>query len=375
MSRAGRAAQRGFTLIELMISLLIASLLVILILSVFSRLSFAYREQQHLGTLQKTLAAARQVMERDAKQAGFAMAQGFRIAEDGAEATPYKHSPLVVVNSSTGPDEVGFYYADASAQAVVTSSGTATTLTVDDPAGFAAEQLVVLSTADLTTATNPVAPTTDAKLTTFDACVVQIQQISGNSVTFTQAPPWGRPSNDHCINALANTTMMYKFVAQYWRIDPTREAEGVLQLADHGNLVTPETWSDQAYGFTDLQIATYFYDNDGTDTLDPDDDGARDWVSDGEQDVRTAPKQLTESFIAPLLVTISLVARTQRDVEGIYTAATPELVGSPGGVQNNMIGDHASVTLPSASDPRLMGKRIYRFITFQADLRNLGIGR
>lgn len=366
-----RTAQRGFTLIELMISLLIASLLVILILSVFSRLSFAYREQQHLGTLQKTLAAARQVMEHDAKQAGFAMAQGFRIAGDTAAV---KRSPLVVVNSATGPDEVGFYYADASAQAVVTTSGTVTTLSVDDATGFAANELVVLSTADLTTATNPVSPTTDPKLTTFDACVVQIEQISGTQVQFSQAAPWGRANNDHCINALANTTMMYKFVARYWRIDPVDLARGALQLADNGNLIASDTWKDQAYGFTDLQIATYFYDGDATDTLDPDSDAARDWVSDGEQDTLTAPIPITDSFTAPLLVTISLVARTQRDVEGVFTAATPELVGAPGGVDHNTIGDHASVALP-ATDPRLTGKRIYRFITFQADLRNLGIGR
>lgn len=378
MKRVRRAAQRGFTLIELMISLLIASLLVILILSIFSRLSFAYREQQHVGTLQKTLAAARQVIEHDAKQAGFAMAQGFRISADGAGVSAVKHSPIVVVNSASGPDEVGFYYADASAQAVVTTPGPATTLTVDDPDGFAQDEVVVLSTADVTTATNPVAPTSDPKLTTFEACVVQISAISGNSITFYQNGNWGRSNNDHCINAVANTTMMYKFVAKYWRIDPDtdpeRQSAGVLQLAENGNLVTPDTWQDQAYGFTDLQVATYFYDGDATDTLDPDSDAARDWVSDGGQDLLTAPILTANSFTAPLLMTVSLVARTQREVEGVFTSSTPELIGTPGGTDHNTIGDRAAVALPD-SDPHLQGKRIYRFITFQADLRNLGVGR
>lgn len=375
MKQLRRAAQRGFTIIELMISLLIASLLVILILSVFSRLSFAYREQQHLGTLQKTLAAARQVMENDARQAGYAIAQGFRISSDGSGVSAVKHSPIVVVSSSTGPDEVGFYYGDASAQAVVTSSGTVTSLTVDDGSDFAANDLVVLSTADMATATNPVAPTTDAKLTTFDACVVQISAVSGNTITFFESGNWGRSTNNHCINAVANTTMMYKFVAKYWRIDPARESDGVLQLANNGNLVTSETWNDEAYGFTDLQVATYFYDGDTTDTADPDADAARDWISDDGQDTLTAPILIASSFRAPLLMSISLVARTQREVEGIFTAATPDLVGTPGGTTNNTVGDHASVTLPSATDLRLMGKKIYRFITFQADFRNLGVGR
>jgi prepilin-type N-terminal cleavage/methylation domain-containing protein len=374
-----RRGQGGFTLIEMMITLVIASLLVAMLLSIFARMSFAFREQQDIVAIQQTITAARTALERDAKLAGNQMAQGFKIASDGAGGSNLKHSPLRVVDSSTGPDEIGFYYADPNPakQAVVTSTGAPTSITVDTAAGFAANDVVVLSTVDTTSMSNPVLPTTDAKIALYDACIVQIQSITGTTVTFFQNGNWGRSNNDHSANTSANTTMMYGFIAHYWRIDSLRPGTGALQLDTNGNLLgsSATTWTDEAYDFTDIQVSTYFYDGDGADTADPDTDGNRDWVSDGSQTTYTGTILKTASYLPPLELTISLVARTDRDVEGVFTAATPNLVGSPGGTTNNMVGNHASVTLPSATDTTLQGKRIYRYITFQVDLRNLGVGQ
>ena len=184
--RKRSSQRRGFTLIELMISLVISTLFVIMILSIFSRMSFAYREQQQIVQVQQQLTSARALIERDAKQAGFAMSQGFKISYDGQTGTGLMHSPIRVVNSSTGPDQIGFYYADGSTQALVTSAGAATSIVVDSIASpnssnvFAVGDLVVLSTADTTSFSNPIAPTTDAKITKFDACVVMIQPIAGD---------------------------------------------------------------------------------------------------------------------------------------------------------------------------------------------------
>jgi hypothetical protein len=33
------------------------------------------------------------------------------------------------------------------------------------------------------------------------------------------------------------------------------------------------------------------------------------------------------------------------------------------------------VSLPSVTDPALMGSKIYRYVTFQVDFRNIGVGR
>ena len=378
---------RGFTLVELMVSLVIGSLMVILLLSIFGRMSFAFREQQSITTLQQTLTAARATIELDAKQAGFGMAQGFKL-KDGL-----LHSPIRVVNSSSGPDEVGFYYADPGAagagaaaagktQALATSNGIATVVTFDDPSGFAAGDVVVLTTPDSASFANPINPVTDAKITKFDACVVQIASITGASVTFSQAGSWGQANNVHCSNTTSGATMMYRFVAHYWRLDPTttgtptRTSLGVLQRSPTGNLIGAADFADMAYTFTDLQIATYFYDAayDPTDTLDPDIDGARDWYSSTLQDTFTAPIATTGSFVPPLAVSVSLVARTERDVEGVYTTTTPNLTVAANAV-NNTVGDRAAVSVPSATDDRLKGIRIYRYMTFRVDMRNMGVGR
>ena len=46
-----------------------------------------------------------------------------------------------------------------------------------------------------------------------------------------------------------------------------------------------------------------------------------------------------------------------------------------GNANNNILGDRPQVSLPSATDGRLMGTRIYRYVTFRVDMRNLGVGR
>jgi prepilin-type N-terminal cleavage/methylation domain-containing protein len=372
--RRGRR-QAGFTLIELMVSLLVSSLLLVMILSIFARMSFAYREQQQIVNVQHVLAATRAALELDAKQAGLELAQGFTIASDGVGAGAVRHSPIRIVNSSTGPDELGFYYADLGTQAMVTSSGPATVIDVDRADGFTAGALVVLSTPDTTSLANPISPTTDAKIATFRACVVQISTVAATQVTFATSGTWGGVGNAHCAPTTARTTMMFPLVAHYWRIDPTRPELGALQLDTTGNL-DPATaaFRDQAFGFTDLQAATYFYDGDAIDTADPDADGDRDWSSSDAQDTLTQPIAVASEFTPPLMVALSLVARTDRNVEGVFTRATPNLIVA-GNASNNPIGDRATVTLPSTTDPALMGHRLYRYLSFQVDLRNLGVGR
>jgi prepilin-type N-terminal cleavage/methylation domain-containing protein len=371
---------KGFTLIELMISLVIASLLVIMLLSIFARVSFAYREQQKIVSIQRLLSAGREAFVYDAQHAGLQMSQGFTLASDHADGNLVKRSPVRVVNSSTGPDAVGFYYADASQQALVTSTGAATTLTIDANPGFTAGELVVLSTADTTSTTNPVS-LSDAKLTAYTACVLQVESVTATGLTFAQTGAWGMSDNTHCIGgAIANASMIYKFVAHYWRIDESTEARqalGALQLDATGALggIADANFTDQAYGVVDLQLATYVYDGDGVDTADPDADGDREWLSSGDQDTATAAVAVASPFAqVPLAMTISIVARTDENVEGVYTRASPNLTVATN-TSNNTVGDHASFALPDASEPAYAGYHVYRYISFGVDFRNLGIGR
>ena len=366
-----RHRQRGFTLIELVISLGIAGLLTSMLLSIFSRMSFSFREHQQIVSIQQVLSAARNSLEQDARQAGLSISQGFTIAGD-----TLRHSPVRVVNSATGPDEIGFYYADPTVQALVVSGSalpTAVTLTVDDSAGFAVGDLVVLSTPDTTTVANPL-DEADANIAQFTACVVKIATVTPTQLSFDTGGDWGSASNAHCSSPVANATMVYKFVAHYWRVDPARQELGALQLDATGALTATTAFQDQAYGITDLQAATYFFDGDGLDTDDPDSDAARDWQSSDAQTTMTAARVLGDPFAPPLMMTLSLVARTTANIEGVTSRATPPLV-DPLHVDHNTLGDHASVTLPSATDARLMGNRVYRYLTFQVDFRNMGVGR
>jgi prepilin-type N-terminal cleavage/methylation domain-containing protein len=370
-------SQRGFTLIELMVALVVSSLLVGMILAIFNRMSLAYRGQQQIAGVQQVLAAARATIELDAKQAGLELSQGFKYAADGALPTP--RYPVQVSDSSTGPDQIAFFYADPTTQAAVIG-GTMPTADVDQTIGFAVGDLVVMSRVATTTAgVNPV----DANLATYDACVLKLTGVSASpaQLTFDTAPPWGRAGEDHCTpTLLSSPTMIYKFVAHAYRIDTStaaRAALGPLQLSPTGGLIgtAADNWTELAYGFTDIQTALQVYDKASHpgDTADLDADPDRDWYSDGMQNTLTAPGALTGTD-GLLQMSISLVARTDRNVEGIATAATPQLI-DPAIPNNNSFGNHASVALPSATDPALMGSRIYRFTTFVVDLRNLGVGR
>jgi len=314
--------------------------------------------------LQQVLAAARATFEQDAKQAGLEMAQGFKLSDGKI------HSPVTITDSATGPDQVAFCYADLSKQAVVQSAATWTTthtMVVDAATGFAIGDLVVIAKSDATTMTNPLNPGVDANIVKFDSCVAKITSLAGTTIGFQTASPWGV---SNCTTPVANT-MMYGFTAHAYRIDTTRPTDGPLQISYTGGLLgANEVWQDLAYGFTDIQVATDFFDNDATD-LDGDGDPKRDWHADGEQNTQTAPVSVG-GFNPPIQMTISLVARTDRDVEGITTASTPTL--TTGNVHYNNLGDRPSVTLPSATDPALQGSRIYRYTTFRVDLRNLGVG-
>ena len=379
--------QRGFTLIELMVALVVSSLLVGMILAIFSRMSLAYRGQQQIAGVQQVLAAARATIEADAKQTGFAMAQGFKIANDPT----HLYWPVRITDSSTGPDKVAFFYADPSSQAVVGVAAVLATwqanpsLVVDTTAGFAPNDLVVLTKVDTSTNT-PIAGEAgiEANIATYDACVMQIAPgaVAATTLTFSKLAPWGNATSNHCTLPTVGT-VIYKFVARGYRIDP-RGGIGALQQSMTGglfNLDATDGWADVAYGFTDIQTALQVYDGDGIDTADLDTDPLREWYSDGQQDSQTGtvlgsypPLPPPVPLNAPLQISISLVARTDRDVEGITTSDTPNLSTAPN-LGNNTVGNHISVSLPSATDPALQGSRIYRYLTFQVDFRNMGIGR
>jgi prepilin-type N-terminal cleavage/methylation domain-containing protein len=393
---------RGFTLIELMIALLVSSLLVGMILAIFSRMSLAYRGQQQIAGVQQVLSAARAAIEADAKQAGFAMPQGFRIA-----AAPTVQWPVQIRDGAAGagPDQVAFFYGDPSAQAMVTAAVPAAawaaspTVTVDTTTGFAAGDLVTLTTVDTTTL--GIVPATDANLARYTACVMQIAPggvVNTTTLQFATSGLWGLSDSSQC-TAPSVGTILYKFVARGYRIDRTnadRLAVGALQRSPTGGVFADEAsngWEDIAFGFTDIQTALQVFDRGvvmntvdlGAQDSDLDVDPLRDWYSGALQATFTrgippppaTPIPVSLADAAPLQISISLVARTDRDVEGIATAQTPPLfdTANVSNLDNNTIGNHAPENLPVAGNAALGGSRIYRYITFKVDFRNMGVGK
>ena len=365
-----RREQRGFTLIELMVALLVSSLLVGMILAIFSRMSLAYRGQQQIAGVQQVLAAARATIELDAKQAGLGLSQGFRSVPTGAAL----QSPVKVIDSATAPDQIAFFYADTSTQAVVTG-GALPTLQVDSAAGFIAGTRVVLSTGS--TMQSPGHAITDPYVASYQACIVEIAVggIAGTNITFSAAAPWGPSTAAGCAIS-AGTTMMYPLVAHAYRINTAVPDRGALQMSTTGNLLgVAETWTDLAYGFSDIQTAVRLEDNGVTGDIDADTDAARNWYS-GANQVGATSLPITPAGSLVIGMSISLVAHTDRDVEGIATAATPALTGAI--VNNNNLGNRPSTVLPLARpwpDPLLPGLAVYRYTTFTVDFRNLGVGQ
>ncbi|MBE7451218.1 MAG: prepilin-type N-terminal cleavage/methylation domain-containing protein [Kofleriaceae bacterium] len=390
----GRRA--GFTLIEVMVSLVVSALLVGMVLSIFSRMSLAYRGQQAVAELQQILAAAHGLIEADLRQAGFQMPDGFFLAGDQR-----LRQPVELVNDADGfgPDQLRVFYADASAQArVVDFNGAAdtaadpfTTITVDDAGDFVAgDAAVIVKVQDGAPA--------DVR---FYACVVGVAAVAPTVLTLATGGTWGSADNDQCDQVRTDAAigtdsraMVYRFRARAYRIDPTRRALAVLQVSPTAGLAAD--WQDLAVGFTDLQVASRWDDSAdpaaaAVDTDDLDTDPVREWYSGEAQETLSAPittsatPYVMASYFAPAVpvrpvmvgVRVTMVVRTHSKVDVLPSAATPNLVDAAR-PDHNDLGDRAAVTLEGVADgarpDELRGEHVYRYSTVGTDLRNMGVG-
>ena len=391
--------RRGFTLVELMVSLVISSLLVGMILSIFTRMSTAYRTQQHIAELQQVLTSAQELIQRDVRQAGFALPDGFRSkGPDGVHAAVELRDNA----SGFGPDELHVFYGDSSAQAKVTGFNSTdvddafTSFTVDEIDRFDDDDLVVIS---INLPPEPIG-SEGVVYTRFEACVVRLQQIAGATFTVRTNGDWNDGNNNQCdqvrnshrtqaggFGTNPTTTMVYRFNARGYRIDPTRRALAVLQLSPSGGLLAND-WQDLGIGFTDLQLASRWYEEEEdepapnrrqTDTDDLDTDILRDWYSGADQDQLSAFDPVADRT-RPLLMElrVSLAVRTTRRLDTIGSSETPAFIdlARP---NHNDVGNRAAVVLDGVADAarpdELKGDHLYRYATVGSDTRNLSVGR
>jgi prepilin-type N-terminal cleavage/methylation domain-containing protein len=401
-SRAARS-RAGFTLVELMISLLISAILVGMILSIFTRMSTAYRTQQHVAELQQVLVSGQELIQRDLRQAGFAMPDGFQ--KSGFALNTY-HAPIKIVDNGSGfgPDEIYIYYGDPSAQARVVSFTSSTELVVDAVDRFGPTDLVVIANHEMVdtpedlSGSPPYPPV--KSVARYRTCVGKLTSITGTTFRLITTGDWGQAGSRQCDfvrdvhgTAAGETTMIYRLAARGYRIDPTRRSLAVLQVSPTGGIVAGD-WQDLGVGFTDLQVASRWHEGEAdsadwsganpkyVDTPDLDTDVQRDWYSGPSQTLQTDAEvgNSTPGRNRPLMteVRVTLVVRTTGKIDTVGTGKTPTLTDAAR-PNNNDVGNRAAVTLAGVADAsrpeELRGDHIYRYATVGSDLRNMAVAR
>jgi prepilin-type N-terminal cleavage/methylation domain-containing protein len=383
-----RANERGFTLVELMVGMLLTGMVMTFIFIVSGKMSTAYFGQSQVAEVQQTLRTARAAIAADARQAGFFISNGFRTAAFGD--TDALVRPLQIVNDAdgSGPDVLRVYYADASAGSRVQSIDPAARAfaDVDSTASFAAGDVIVMVNSAIT----PAGEAGDTGSVAYEACVVRVTSVDPGAPGRLHfggvggaGDPYNAVGNPQCTtveDATANEdpqpdTVAYRFVGRSYRIDPDRKELGVLQGSPSGEMVEDD-WTDLALGVTTIQMASRFFEDDDAVDLDGDGDPELDWYSSEGQE---SPDPSGERPAGAVLVElrVSLEARTQRGTRAVATARTAEL-GDTDDLDHNTVGDWAGVQLAGVDDADrpdgYAGSHIYRTAEALIDLRNLGVG-
>jgi prepilin-type N-terminal cleavage/methylation domain-containing protein len=380
------SGERGFTLIELMIGMLLTGLILSFIFIVSGKMSSSYLGQTQVAEVQQTLRSARAAIAADVRQAGFFVSGGFRTAAFGD--TDELVRPLQIVNDAdgSGPDLLRVYYADATGGSRVQSIDPAARAfaAVDSADGFSEGDVVVLVNSAIAGADE----FGNAGLVTYSACVVKVTSIESGApdrLNFSASgAPYNVAGNAQCTEVATATaneqpqpdTVVYRFVGRSYRIDPDRKELSVLQGSPSGEM-EPDDWADLAIGVTTIQAASRFFeDGDGVD-LDGDGDPTLDWYSsEGQENVDPGGERPAGAALVELRVSVE--ARTQRGTRAVASARTTFL-SSETNAEHNSIGDWAGVQLSGVDDAErpdgYAGNHIYRSAEALIDLRNLGVGQ
>jgi prepilin-type N-terminal cleavage/methylation domain-containing protein len=183
-----RQRQKGFTVIELMISLVITALVLVSVYTAFITQFRSYTTQDNVSTVQADVRSVGEIITRDIRNAGFGLPAG--------------NNPIAVaVNGGAGPDSITVNLASSMATYLTSPAMAGGVITVQSAAGFEVGQLV-----------NIVDIRTKSVLLTGNITAVN---VVGNTLTVTGAPtgnlmngdvvvspPWGATTYN-----LAGTTL------------------------------------------------------------------------------------------------------------------------------------------------------------------------
>jgi len=378
--------ESGFTLIELMVSLVITGVFLALVFSVQTRMQVSFQTQSQVSDLQQVVQAASEVLARDMRLAGLRVSPEFDTVACRPGPPNYNNAcvgpgpvntlrAVQVINDRDGfgADSIRLAYADPAAMTTLNASLPAGTpsASVNDASIFVAGDVVVLA--------NPqsgIDPKTNNHIIIHHACIVQISQVDPFSGNLTFAPnggPYNKANNPQCATLVADSaatptqTVVARFMAPAYRIDPTRLEAGVLQRSPSGEFV-PNDWEDLGIGFVNLQIASRYFESGDVNDRDNDGNAEIDWYSSEAQEEPDPTGTRPTPFLRQLNFTI--VIRTHSEVSGIGTAETPTLL-DPALPNYNRLGDFPAVTLPAAAP--YQGNHVYRYATNLINLINLKI--
>lgn len=378
-----RRGERGLTLIELMVGLVVASILVGFVFDIHNRMSRAYRSQTSIGALQQGLRAASAIIAHNARSAGFMMPDGMRVSSeftgdplvtpglvtnDGESnivpALLVRNNPDGMPGSRMQPDQIHVFYADAYARAVVADvSPTPNALTVDDDDNFETGDLVLFVNGPEYTPHGLGDDYPD--VVTYNTCLVKLTAVGPGTLSFAPSPPYNTAANEHCFipgkEAIKDKAMVYRLAARAFRIDTNNAALGELQMSPSGGL-QGDDWQTMGIGFVDMQISQRYVQV-LDDTIDQDGDGntRMEWYSTAAP---TPPEAYRLNQIG-----IAMVSRTIRPVDGVGSSDVPVLTG--GNPIHNPWGDAGGPK--DTSQPEYQGNHVYRTASTIVDTRNLGI--
>ncbi|GAB4514247.1 MAG: hypothetical protein Tsb0020_32700 [Haliangiales bacterium] len=409
IAREDRRGERGLTLIELMVSVVVASILIGFVFDIQTRMSGAFRSQTTIGSMQQGLRAAAEMITYDARSAGYKMPTGALLSTNFPlpETTPglvYQPTalpapvptdvfgvptadvryirPVRVFNNPSGrpntvmqPDQAHFFYGiNENTHAVITAITTPlTSITVDDPDRITVGDRVIIVN-EQTPVTHPLGSQPGLpEIVPQHACILEVTGplLPSNQLEFSATTPFNTGNNEHCTGIAVDQARVYKLISHAYRIDTTRANAALLQRSTSGGLL--DDWEDIGIGFVDLQFSERHVQatDDGFGDLDGDGIARMDWYSAGNSpdDPTVAGNPLTELTLTQLGV--SMVARTQRRISGVATAAVPVLSGPI--ANHNPVGDSGGPKDTTA--PEYAGENVYRQTTLVVDTRNIGVAQ
>jgi prepilin-type N-terminal cleavage/methylation domain-containing protein len=369
--------QAGFTLIELMVAVSIASVAIYFIFTSYSRLSVAMHSQSRIAEVEQTVTSANDLMTRDLRAAGYLTSA--LVGVNPGLIPAGQLGPIRVTNGGGGygSDLIILSYADLSSSAIIPkgskpkkpSSETPVQYpppwSAANPPFYVGEILVAVRIGG-----NP------ALLG--KSCIIQVTQLNAGP-KIQHNPGLGAginsPTTKECDNIASGWsdghTVFAKYGAHAYRIRPN-DPRGILEVSPTGGLaaiINPANsdWQPLAMGVVDLQVALNVLD---TAT------GVKTWYSGDNMNTVLDGTLFPTHVLTDMHVTI--VARTTAEVAGPGTTTLPA-ISDPLNLNNNSLGDRPAIALTSTltSDPNqpYFGNNAYRWTSTMVDMRNVGVGQ